>query len=324
VSARQAEGWGLLVFAHALLVFLSPLRDATIAGSTADVEAPVGCPGRSQAPVTISGQQAKPWFPPALTANTVIDARTAKWIGVADSPLRWGGGNDLCWTGGFVQGLYPETESWSRMHDTKAMRVGQRGGARPTVERFHAVNYGDGISLEDGAEDFVIRDVHLVHMRDDCVENDFGHGGRIEDSFFEGCYVWVATRPRSSIVPSTDGADRLLVIEHNVAWMEPMQTVYSGPAPSTSAVFKVDRSSRSASPKMILRHNVLRVDVPPGVGNACLNPRDLVVESVHNVVVWLGPGDYPCLPIPDGWTLTRDKAVWDRAVADWKARHHAR
>jgi hypothetical protein len=65
----------------------------------------------------------------------------------------------------------------------------------------------------------------------------------------------------------------------------------------------------------------LRVDVAPGVGNARLNPRDLVVESASKVVVWLGSGDYPCLPIPEGWTLTRDEAVWDRAVVAWRIRH---
>jgi hypothetical protein len=31
------------------------------------------------------------------------------------------------------------------------------------------------------------RDVHPAHMRGDWVENDCGHGGRVEHSFFEGC-----------------------------------------------------------------------------------------------------------------------------------------
>jgi hypothetical protein len=230
--------------------------------------------------LTISGLQPKRWFARDLPDNTVIDARSARWIGAADSPVRWGGGEDLCWTGGLVEGLYPETDSWSRLHDTKAMRVGQTGGARATIEGFRAINYGDG-------------------------------------------YVWIATRPRPSSAARVDGSSRRLVIERNVAWMEPMATVYSGPAPSTSAVFKVDRSPPSVSPRMILRHNVLRVDVAPGVGDACLDPEHLVLESVGNVVVWLGDGEYPCLPLPDGWSLTRDRAVWDQAVAAWKARHQA-
>jgi hypothetical protein len=71
----------------------------------------------------------------------------------------------------------------------------------------------------------------------------------------------------------------------------------------------------------VLKNIVLRVDVKPGVSNACLNPANLVKQSVNNTVVWLGSGDYPCLPLPPGWTLTRDKGVYDRAVADWKARN---
>jgi hypothetical protein len=39
------------------------------------------------------------------------------------------------------------------------------------------------------------------------------------------------------------------------------------------------------------------------------------------VIVWLGPGEYPCLPLPPGWTLTTDRRVWDDAVAAWTARH---
>jgi hypothetical protein len=307
--------WSAMFHVPALVLLLVPAGD--------QVTSTPACLERSHPPVTISGLQPKRWIVRDLPDNTVIDARSAQWIGAADSPVRWGGGDDLCWTGGVVKGLYPETDSWSRLHDTKAMRVGQTGGVRATIEGFRAINYGDGISLEDGAEDFLIRGVHLTHMRDDCVENDFARGGRIEDSFFEGCYVWIATRPRPSSAARVDGSSRRLVIARNVAWMEPMATVYSGPAPSTSAVFKVDRSPPSVSPRMILRHNVLRVDVAPGVGDACLDPEGLVIESVGNVVVWLGEGEYPCLPLPEGWSLTRDRAVWERAVAEWKTRHPA-
>jgi hypothetical protein len=301
---------------------LVPLADPAPIHGVQAVAVP--CLDRTERRITIRGPQTRKWFPSALDGNMVIDARSATWNAVADYPLRWGGGSDLCWLGGMVRGSYGDRETWSRMHDTKAMRVGQHGGERAVVDGFRAANYGDGISLEEGAEDFVIRGVHLVHMRDDCFENDFVHGGRIEDSLFEGCYVWIATRPRPSIAGSVNGAGRTIVIENNLAWMEPMPSVYSGPAPSTGAVFKVDPSSRAASPRMILRRNVVRVDVAPGVGDACLDPRGLVAESVGNIIVWLGAGDYPCLPIPAGWTLTRDQRVWDQAAADWKARNKDR
>ena len=39
-----------------------------------------------------------------------------------------------------------------------------------------------------------------------------------------------------------------------------------------------------------------------------------------NVMVWLGEGPYPGT-LPPCFTLTRDKSVWDDAVAKWKAAH---
>jgi hypothetical protein len=38
------------------------------------------------------------------------------------------------------------------------------------------------------------------------------------------------------------------------------------------------------------------------------------------VVVWLGEGPFPD-PLPDCFTVTTDKSVWDNAVAEWKANH---
>jgi len=37
-------------------------------------------------------------------------------------------------------------------------------------------------------------------------------------------------------------------------------------------------------------------------------------------MVWLGPGDYP-VPLPSCFTVTKDRSVWDNAVAAWKANH---
>jgi hypothetical protein len=57
------------------------------------------------------------------------------------------------------------------------------------------------------------------------------------------------------------------------------------------------------------------------LSNTCLDPRGLVTESADNTVAWLGEGEYPRLPLPPGWTLTRDRRVWERALPDWKPRH---
>lgn len=42
----------------------------------------------------------------------------------------------------------------------------------------------------------------------------------------------------------------------------------------------------------------------------------------NNVMVWLGPGDYPAR-LPACFTVTKDRSVWDRAVDAWKRAHPA-
>jgi len=39
----------------------------------------------------------------------------------------------------------------------------------------------------------------------------------------------------------------------------------------------------------------------------------------NNVVVWLGEGDFPGELPTDCFTITRERAVWDDAVAEWTA-----
>jgi hypothetical protein len=49
-------------------------------------------------------------------------------------------------------------------------------------------------------------------------------------------------------------------------------------------------------------------------------PSSFLSSCSNNVMVWLGPGNYP-VPLPSCFTVTRDRSVWDRAVARWKADH---
>ena len=49
-------------------------------------------------------------------------------------------------------------------------------------------------------------------------------------------------------------------------------------------------------------------------------PPEQVLDCANNVMVWLGPGDFPGT-LPACFTITKDRTVWDNAVADWLARH---
>ncbi|MGH7526125.1 MAG: hypothetical protein ACREMX_05430, partial [Gemmatimonadales bacterium] len=245
-----------------------------------------------------------------------IDASGASWTtGSSGAPVRIGGGSNICWHGGAATLTYPQSTSWSAYHDTYSF-VGY--GSNMTVEDWRGHNFGDGIKWEkDATDNWTVRRVHLSDMHDDCVETDWLKGGRIEDVLFEGCYVFLGIRARSSA--PANGGSNTIVVDNAVVWMKPILNTYDNdPKNSTSAIFKI--GSPSATPRLRLRNIVLRVDVPPGAGGegrACLNPGNIVVESVNNVVVWTGSGNYPCLPLPAGWTLTRDVNVYHDAAADW-------
>jgi hypothetical protein len=280
---------------------------------------PAGCFATRRPTITLRGLQNRYDRKTGTPSNTFVDARTARWTAPAGAraPVRMGAGSNICWHGGQVLGTgNPSSTSWSTYHDTYAFSL---NGPGFIIENVYAENVGDGVKWFEIADNWTVRRVHLKDMHDDCVETDWMKGGRIQDVLFEGCYVFLATRPRSSA--SGSGASNIVTVDGAVVWMKPTQTVYDGPAPSTGGVLKVDNASNSRSPRMVLKNIVLRVDVKPGVGNACLNPYNLVKQSVNNTVVWLGSGNYPCLPLPAGWTLTRDKGVYDRAVAAWKARN---
>jgi hypothetical protein len=49
-------------------------------------------------------------------------------------------------------------------------------------------------------------------------------------------------------------------------------------------------------------------------------PPGKLLDCSDNVVVWLGPGEFPAR-LPSCFKVTKDPAVWDEAVAAWKATH---
>ena len=55
-------------------------------------------------------------------------------------------------------------------------------------------------------------------------------------------------------------------------------------------------------------------------GDASMGMPPTLVACSNNVMVWLGAGNYP-VALPSCVTVTRDRGVWDRAVAAWKAAH---
>ncbi len=257
-------------------------------------------------------------YTPSLSSPSAVDARTASWTQVDNWPISITGTESVCWHGGTVTGTYASTTTWDTFHSTGAFNIANPDSI---VEDLRVHNYGDGIRLRDGATNWAVRGAHETMIHDDCVENDKLNAGVITDSFFNGCYVAFSTRPSSSD-PTSDGRDRTMAIRQSLVRLQPMPTVYKGPAPGHGGFFKWDGTGRS--PKLVLRNNVFRVDQLPNHGSLGL-PESYAVTCSGNTIVWLGDGAFPesaswLAQCPDTRIVT-SRAAWDDAVADWTARH---
>jgi hypothetical protein len=247
-----------------------------------------------------------------VAAGETVDALGAWWLQVGNWPVSFGGGAGGCWLGGRIVGTWPQSTPWSTFHHTGGLDV---KNPKFTIVGLRVHNIGDGIRIIAGARDFRITGVHLSFMHDDCVENDQLYSGVIEDSLFDGCYVGFSARPAHG--ESADGHRNTETFRNNVVRLQPTPTVYKGHAPGTGGFFKWDEQGRA--PKLVIEDNVFRADRRPNHQDLTV-PRGYRVRCRNNVVVWLGKGPYPDR-LPKCFRVTRDRRVWDRAVANWYAAH---
>ena len=227
----------------------------------------------------------------------------------------------VCVAGGLVLGQFPRTETWaqSKSHSGAGIEFWPGG---LTIDGVRIDNVHDGIRPQDG-NDWTIRGAHLSWIRDDCVEDDHMRSGLITDSLFDGCYVFVSTRASSPILSEGwDGTDEVVRVENSLVHMQPMPGPDTGTLdPGWGTTWKWLSGPSSKSPKLSLHRNVFRYDQVGGSGAASMEvPPGKLLDCSDNVVVWLGRGPFPA-KLPSCFTVTTNRAVWDRAVAAWKARH---
>ncbi len=266
----------------------------------------------------ITGVQTWSYDKTSLQPDAMIDATGAVWYELGSNPVVIGGGPGICWSAGLIEGNYPPDLHWSTFHSTAGLKT--VSAVDVTIANVHIQTYGDGIKLYQGTESFTIQGVYLHDLHDDCIEGDWLPGGVIKDSLLDGCYQAFAARPRSSDSTS-DGSNKTWVIRNTLAYVRPQIGVYKGPSPGNGAFFKWDTDSPSRSPKVAISDTILRIDQYPNHTESGLWVLAGKLESCSNVtIVWLGGGPYP-VSVPPCVTVTTDVWVWDRAVADWKARH---
>ncbi len=273
----------------------------------------IGVPGRSV--VRYAGPQGEEQLKERrLGAKVTIDARSATWDGEVNYPILVDGGRSACLSGGTVTGTWPDDTSWSDMHDVAALRL---SNADSIIEDVRLRGYGDAIRVVDGAEGFLVRRANLSYMRDDCIENDYAWGGTVQDSLLDGCYNAFSSRRYDGMHRTRDGSGERWLIRDSLVRLQPMPRVYKnrGRVPGHAGFFKWDEQA----PQLQLVNNVFRADQDANTVGLDV-PLDKLGACRNNIMVWLGEGPYPGT-LPSCFTLTRDRSVWDRAVARWKAAH---
>jgi hypothetical protein len=282
-------------------------------GLTSSTTAQASCLAQAGPLLTLSGAQQRYDLRKSKSANLKVDARNASWTGAGEFPVLAGNAltGGLCWAGGTIQGLWSAGTSWSAYHSTAGMVLASPGF---TLEDVQVRNYGDAIRVLDYTDNWTMRGIHVQGAHDDCVENDRLYGGLIDDALFEGCYVFLSERPGSGVEIPVDGRSKTVTIQNTLVYLQPMPTVYRGTAPGTGPLFKWS----ALGSKLVINNTIFRIDQKPNHGELNLPPG--LGSCSNNTIVWLGGGAYPA-PLPSCFRVVTDKSVWERAVADWKARH---
>jgi hypothetical protein len=287
------------------------------------------CLDQSGPVVTVNGAQSGSYFQFSLAASTKVDMRGASWNILVNHPVKIGGGNNICSSGGTIQGVWdPYTTSWSTYHDSYAFTI---YGNNMIVENLRVDNYGDAINIRNDlntGNNFTVRNIHVTNNHDDCFQNDSSKSGLIENNLFDGCYNFYSSRDYGVAPQNT------VVIRNNLVRAQGFPTYYQGSAANVydpsqyenGGFFKIDKFDEA--PKLVLHNNVFRIDKDsrgwvPILPNV-LSFRDPANDCKNNVIVWLGSGAFPeTIPaaLKHCISISTDRAIWENAVIDWKARH---
>ncbi len=314
---------------------------------------------------SIWGQSGETWK--NLTSGYVFDFTNARWDTHHNQPFYIDGGADSCLAGITIVGTrpYPAPSPnliiWDMFHSMATL------GA--SIENFLLENAflshsGDGIRLynrytngtqcvlKSTAQDFILRDVHIQNMHDDCVQNDFGLAGTIEDSFLDGCFTGLSATPDNSCIANHNWAHNTWTVQDTLIYMKPLlygYTADSQPIYANNVLIKdITNGPRFAFHGVTIRAETTVRGDPNNIhgygvqiANDPVYGRLKLASCSNNTFVWLGQGNYPPptiksqtrealqeLPNTDTadptdkcFRFTKHECVWTNAVAEWKTRH---
>jgi hypothetical protein len=282
-----------------------------------------------------------------LPDDTAIDARGAVFDNSTANEYGWrvgvkfhnkvdglGTRLNLCFVGGLVRSnLDPENTDWDTWHQATAVDV-----ETPSFDlvggRFF--NQGDLVSFGPFARDWRIVGIRVDgiggapggYIHDDCIQNDFMHGGLIDDSKFDGCNVFLSSYAEPG--QGLDGSDNTLEIRDTLVRLQPFRKSWNTAAYGENrhgGFFKwgwdpVD----GRTPQLYVHHSTFRADAFGAYGgnsNGILAlPPDSICHDVTLVNTHLWPPNDVASWTEQCTNLTlATTSTWNSKVSAWNAAH---
>lgn len=323
-TAMAVEAINTTAAKQALLTKVKSILAVTNQSST--------CLARKGNVLNVTGIQSRDYKNYKFEDNMVINASTARWNNSKEKwAIQLSGGTNSCWYGGKFSGAWDDTSSnvtWENpYHHSGAITVRSRNFL---VEGLRAHNQGDGVRFVLDAANFEARSVYMSDIHDDCVENDYLHGGIVRDSLFDGCYSGFSAASAARQSYDRDGSKNTWRIDSNLVYMKPYPTVHSKEffnnrkcqIPNHGVLFKGWNSTYDPAPKVVFKNNIIKYDIRPCVESysGIIPPQLNFAECKNNTIVYLGPGEFPG-KAPTCFKVTKDVNVWNNAVNRWKSAH---
>lgn len=292
-------------------------------------------------------------FSPEVAAGKAFDARTADFL---NYQVKWGmidveansSERGMCWAGGYVYSDKPWDASWDDHKDlaglTRNSAAISNRAYEMTITGLHYFNVHDG-DRTNNAYSWVVQHNWGEYVRDDCIENDHLHSGRVYDTLFDGCNTGISTRPSSSD-SSSDGTGEIVELDRVLLRMQPMPYPYkwtekpgiigadgepyngTGIPYGHGNIFKIENDDINRNPHFSIRNSVFLVTHFTTAEKVNFPPEQLIDACENNTIVWLGQGDYPGT-LPDSkfpncfniLTGEQGREYWVEKVTDWHIRH---
>ncbi|MCV6592319.1 MAG: hypothetical protein OIF48_05155 [Silicimonas sp.] len=248
----------------------------------------------------------------------VIDASDGSWIVDNHGALKNiypffvdGSVPGLKILGGNIEGQVPLDIDWLKAYVNSAAVMVRDA---PDVELYNwSIDQAwDGIRIAANSDGFLIDNVMMTNIRDDAIENDYGAGGTISNSMFDGVFSGLSMTKKA--LPNM--SSKTVTIDNVMMRME--SYLFRGEMTHQSP-FKIE----SNSPSLEIHNTVIAIDDVDHIGQSRTEQAwNKTIDASNNYFLNLSdrplPDDYP-LP-GDGWTVLEGHAArdhWDASKTLW-------